>query len=121
MKTLSEHVEHLRGKPHHVRKRIAFGFALAASGLLAAGWFAVNLSEGTFAIQGNNFATSMAAAQVGVATTSADGSAGPSGTGLAGAAAATQGGTAGPASIEIVDTSASSSAPSQPDQTTIPF
>ncbi len=114
MKTIFDHIEQIKGKPHHVRKRIAIGTAAAGSGFIALIWLIGSFATNAFAIQGSSFA--MSTGQAPVATTSASGT---SGEGLAGAAAALKDAQA-PAHIDIVDTSV---APTQkaPEQTTIPF
>jgi hypothetical protein len=117
MKTVFDHIKHVQGKPHHIRKRVAFGIAGGVSAFFALVWLGANLATGAFAIQGSNFA--MSTGQESVATTSSDGS---TDQGLAGvgAAAALQSDTSAPAHIEIVDTTPV--APKKPvDQTTIPF
>jgi len=120
MKTIFEHIETAKGKPHHIRKRIVFTAAGVGTALVALIWFAGTVSSNAFAIQGSNFADSTG--QESVITTSPDSG---SQKGLAGAAAALQdsrppaGGA--PAHIEIVDTSPATSTKKQAEQTTIPF
>src|ERR1700690_527702 len=104
MKTVSEHLTHLKGKPHHIRKRVAFATAAGVAACIALVWLIGNLSLGTFAIAGSSFADSTA--QSPVVTTSGSDS---GDSGLAGVAAALPSASA-PAHIEIVD--APSSAPS---------
>jgi len=113
MKTVFEHVDYVKGQPHHVRKRVAFGVATGVSALVALVWIAGSLATNAFAIQGSTFA--MSGEQETVATTSALGD-----TGLAGAAAAVQDANA-PAHIEIVDTSVPVPVKKQSDQTILPF
>jgi hypothetical protein len=112
MKTIFDHVEHLKGKPHHIRKQVAFGVAALASALIALIWLVGNYTTGTFAISGSSFAESTGQI-VSVPKVDVEGNQ------LAGAAAAVQGSDA-PAHIEIVDT-----APVAPlkrvEQTTLPF
>lgn len=112
MKTVFEHIEHIKGKPHHIRKRVAFGAAALGSGVVALAWFAISLATNAFAIQGSTFAMSVGQENV-VATTSA------SRPQVAGAAAAFE--DAKPAHIEIVDTTVAEPAKKQSEQTTIPF
>lgn len=113
MKTIFEHIEHAKTKPHHIRKRIAFGIAGGASAFLALVWFVGGLSFGSFAIQGSTFADNGEVPSV--VTASENGT--PN---VAGAAAALPSADE-PARIEIVDTSVSAPAKRTPEQTTIPF
>jgi hypothetical protein len=114
MRTIFEHIENAKSKPHHIRKRIAFASAAGVSALIAFVWFAGSLATGSFAIRGSSFADTGAPGSVETA---------PSGNvsdNLAGAAAALQDKNA-PAHIEIVDTSASTRPAKKAEQTTIPF
>ncbi len=113
MKTISDHIDYVKGQPHHVRKRVAFGAAAGVSTLIALVWLVGGVATGSFAIQGSTFATATQANAV--ATTSAFDN-----RGLAGAAAGVQDADA-PAHIEIVDTGVSASAKKQSDQTILPF
>ena len=116
MKNIYDHIERVKAKPHHVRKRVAFGAAAGVSALIALVWFAGSYASGDFAIQGSNFAMGTGQAAI-VATTSASGS-----QALAGAAAAAAvRDESAPAHIEIVDTSSQPSQQKQSDQTILPF
>ena len=114
MKTIFEHIEFVKGKPHHIRKRFAFATTAACTALIALVWAVGNISTGTFAIQGSNFAESAGSPSAEVVDD------GASSTGLAGAAAAL-GGEQAPAHIEIVDTSSSTRPVKKAEQTIIPF
>ncbi len=114
MKNIFDHIERIKGKPHHVRKQIAFGTATAVSAFIALVWLVGSVATGAFAIQETSFAVNTAQANT-VATTSASGD-----QGLAGAAAAVQDANA-PAHIEIVDTNPTAPAKSTPTQTILPF
>ncbi|MFA7302180.1 MAG: hypothetical protein WC030_00310 [Candidatus Paceibacterota bacterium] len=115
MKKIADHVEHLKTKPHHVRRKVALGVAGGVTSLVAVLWLGVSLSTNAFAIQGSTFAESTA--QGPAITTVTEG---PE-QNLAGAAAARQRDASGPARIEIVNI-ATTSAPVAPrEQTTIPF
>ena len=116
MKTIFDHIERVKAKPHHIRKRVAFGTAAGMSVLVALVWFAGNYATGAFAIQGSNFAMSVGRENA-IATTSASGSQGLAG---ADAAAAVQDASA-PAHIEIVDTSSQPPQKNQSEQTILPF
>ena len=111
---ITEHIERAKAQPHHVKKRITFGVAGAAAGLVAVAWLGVSLSTGAFAIHPSNFAAATEGA------TSPDATAGMSASQLAGVAAAAQGSQASaPAHIEIVDASTTPATTTQP--TVIPF
>jgi hypothetical protein len=116
MKTISEHIKHIHGKPHHIRKRVAFTAAAAGAGLLAAVWLIGSLSMGAFALKPTSFATSEGEGTVTTVpdTTSADAQ-------VAGAAAAPAPEDANaPAHIQIVNVTPTNAAPAQ-SRTTIPF
>lgn len=113
MKNIFDHIEHVQGKPHHVRRRVAFLAAGGATGLIALVWLAGSLSSGAFAITGSSFAESTGQAPAGAVTASPN---------LAGAAAALPSAAAGtPARIEIVDAASSTSGQKKAEQTVIPF
>jgi hypothetical protein len=117
MKTVFEHIEHVKGKPHHVRRKVAVSAAILGSALIAFIWFSTNILAGSFAIKGSDFA--IATGQEGsVATTSAEDT-----SGLAGAAAALPEtrASSGPAAIEIVDTTPAPAPQKASDQTILPF
>lgn len=114
MKTIFEHIEHIQGKPHHVRKQIAFGTAAAAATLVGLVWLAGSLSLGTFAIKGSSFAESTGQTSV-IATDHSTDTAN-----IAGAAAVLPSDSA-PARIEIVNATSSAPEQSNAGQTTIPF
>lgn len=113
MKTVFQHIEHVKGKPHHIRKRVAFTAAGALTGLVALVWLVGNLSLGTFAISGSTFADAVGKVPK-IETTS---QALP---GLAGAAAAFDAGAKEPAHIVIVDTKPAV-IEKKVEQTVIPF
>ncbi len=114
MKTIFDYIEHIKGKPHHIRKQIAFGTATALSVFIALVWLVGSVATGAFAIRETSFVANTAQQNT-VATTSASGD-----QGLAGAAAAVQDANA-PAHIEIVDTNVSAPTKKQSDQTILPF
>lgn len=118
MKTLFDHLAYVKGKPHHVRKRIAFGMASGGTVLIALVWFASAFSTGEFTLHGSSFAQSTAQGAVVVV------GAGNENQNLAGAAAALPGGQSvagAPAHIEIVDATSSAPAAKQAEATVIPF
>lgn len=115
MKTLVQHVEHVRGKPEHIRKQVAFAVAAAATAVVALVWFLSTVTAGVFAIQGSSFAESTSG-NTNVAAV------GPSDSSLLGAASAALGfPQAEPAHIVIVDASTSTPKAEKHDPTVIPF
>lgn len=108
MKTVFEHIEHVKGKPHHIRKQVAFASAAVGAGAIALFWFIMSISLGSFAISGSSFADASVTEEVTVVDAS----------GLAGAAAAVDANV--PAYIQIVDTTPAAPA-KKPEQTTLPF
>ena len=124
MKTVFEHLERVKGKPHHIRRRVAFGAAATLTGLVALIWFVGTLSTGVLAIQGSSFAQS--AGQEPVAVAGGDSGSQNQNENLAGAAAALpagqgSGNASAPAHIEIVTVASSTTGTQQADETTIPF
>lgn len=118
MKTVFEHLSHVKGKPHHIRKKIAFATAAGGAGVIALVWLVGSLSLGTFAIRGSSFADSVGQSSA-ITTNSNDGNS-PANSGVAGAAAALRAASA-PAHIEIVDVVQSTSSRKKAEQTTLPF
>ena len=116
MKTIFDHIAYVQAKPHHIRKKVAFGIAAAASTLIALVWVMGNAATGGFAIQGSNFAMSNGDEGNTIATTSVSDSQNLAG---AGAAAALQN-TNVPAHIEVVDTMPATKVV-KPDPTVLPF
>ena len=116
MKTLTQHIEHVKGKPHHIRKRVAFTIAASTTALIALVWLVGSISLGVFAIKGSTFADSTG--EGGTITTS---STQTNTSGLAGAAAATASNGSVPAHIEIVDTTPVPANQKKAEQTIIPF
>ena len=114
MKTIFDHIEHVKGKPHHVRKRVAFGAAASGATLIALVWFVQSISSSAFALKNTSFADSTK--EESVVVTSAD----RENQNVAGAAAALRGSSA-PAYIEIVDVASSTPKTKQVEQTILPF
>lgn len=114
MKAVRDHIEYLKGKPHHIRERIAFAAAAACTALVAFVWLAGSLWTGAFALKSSSFAES--AGQSPASAPAYDSGKG----GLAGAAAAIPSAENAPARIEIVD-AASSTPEKKAEQTIIPF
>jgi len=114
MKNIFEHVEHIKTKPHHIRKQVAFGAATVGAGLVALVWVGTSLATNSFAIQGSSFAES--AGQI-----TPGGTKGGEQQNLAGAAAALSSEKSHEPRIEIVNVATSSGPTSELEQTTIPF
>lgn len=114
MKNVFEHIEYVKGKPHHFRRRIAAVAATVGSALIAVAWLTTSYMTGAFAIQGSSFAMSTAQEDA-VATTSASDT-----QGFAGAAAAF-GDTRSPARIEIVDAAPAQAPAKKIEPTILPF
>lgn len=111
-KIVLDHIERMKGKPHHIRKRVAFGISGGVAGLIAVAWLGGSLASGTFAIQGSSFAENVKQESMIVS-----GAANPN---LAGAAATLKDASA-PAHIEIVDTTPPAPKVKKAEQTTLPF
>lgn len=109
MKTFFEHIEHVRGQPHHVRKQVAFAAAAGLTALIAFVWLSASLATGAFAIRDNGLAGAADAAAGVVDSQNLAG---------AGAAAVLPAADA-PVRIEIVDTAPAKQKPAE--QTVIPF
>lgn len=114
MKTIFDHIEHVKGKPHHVRKRVAFGAAAGGTALIALAWFAQSISSSAFALKDTSFADSVQQESAAMPA------AGRGSQNVAGAAAALQDASA-PAYIEIIDTASSTKKAKTVERTTIPF
>ena len=56
MKTIFEHIERVKGQPHHIRKRVAFGSAAIGTAVIAFMWLSVSIGTGTFALKDTSFA-----------------------------------------------------------------
>jgi hypothetical protein len=96
MKTLTEHIHHVRKQPHHVKKRVVFTVSGALTGAIAFLWLLGNLWQGSFALPNTSFADAQPTPGLVVS-----GSAGADSL-LAGAAASIS---TGPTSgIQIIDT-----------------
>lgn len=117
MKNLFEHIEYVKTKPHHIRKRVAFGAATFGSAFIALVWFVGSYVSNSFAIAGSNFAMGTEQDNA-IVKVNAAGDAIPSG--IAGTAAALPSASA-PAHIEIIDTTPQQSTTSQAEQTILPF
>ncbi len=116
MKTVSQHIEHIKSKPHHVRKRVAFGAAAVGTSVIALVWLVSSLGSGVFALKDTSFAQSTG--QENMLATEGNSAVGA----VAGAAAAPALESANaPARIEVIDTASSTRQSKKAEQTTIPF
>lgn len=114
MKKIFEHIEKIKGQPHHIRKQIAFGTAGVCTAAIALIWLVGTVSSGTFALKPTSFADAVE----GTGTLKVpDGSVSD---GLAGAASAIEDKNA-PANIKIIDTASSTRPTKKTEQTVIPF
>lgn len=119
MKKLHEHIAHIKTKPHHIRKKVAFGTAACGAGLVALIWLVASFSTNAFAIQGSSFADAQGQEPVTVVRTNAAGEL-QGLAGVGGAAAILEDKNA-PAHIEIVDTTPVKPAAKKTDATILPF
>jgi len=99
MRTVSEHLDRVRERPHHVRRRIAFGTAGLLAGAIGLLWLGTSLATGAFAIQGAGFADATSGG-IEVAPKGA-----PANQGLAGAAGAPSAGDTSATQVEVVPSS----------------
>lgn len=113
MISLASHIERVKGKPHHIRRQVAFAVAAVGATLIALVWATISIATNSFAIQGSNFAESTG--QVPAVATGSNANAG-----LAGAAGAAAGQSEA-AGIEIIDTGTSSTLKPASEPTVIPF
>ncbi|MDO8231651.1 MAG: hypothetical protein Q7T37_00385 [bacterium] len=110
---VERHIENIKGKPHHIRKQVAFTSAAGIALFIGLVWFAYSAQTGVFAIKGSSFADATKSTEGVYANTQTDDS-----SGLAAAAAAVQD-ESGAARLNVVDTTPPK--PVQLEQTTIPF
>ncbi len=116
MKTIFAHIEQVKGKPHHIRKKIAFTVAASCATLVGLVWFISNVSLGVFTIQGSSFAESTG--QTGVIATGV----GENGSSNLAAVAAMPSENANTSvHIEIIDAASSTVGQAGAEQTVIPF
>lgn len=121
MRTIFEHIEHVKGKPHHIRKRVAFGTAAVLTAVIALVWLAGSLATGAFALKPTSFAQSTGQ-ESSTVTGSENGNQNIAGVLAGQAAAALQNDSASvPAHIEIVDTTPSKAQAKKAEPTVIPF
>ncbi len=112
MRNIFDHIEHIKTKPHHVRKRVAFSLAGTGAGLIAFVWLGSSLSTGAFALRSPAFTGTVTGS---VITVNQDGT-----RSIAGAAAALSEISSKP-HIEIVNIATSTAVIHKSEATTIPF
>ena len=123
MKTIFQHIERVKGQPHHIRKQVAFASAATLTVIVALAWFVGSISTGAFAIrEDSSFAPNIGQGDV---TTTGDVSGSrPAFSGIAGAGAAAvlpQVDVAPAAHIEIIDAAPAAAGQKKAEQTVIPF
>ncbi len=115
MKSLQEHIHHVRRQPHHVKKQVTFVVAGVGTGLVGVLWLAGNLWLGHFALPNTTFADANKAP--GLIVTGTNGASDSSL--VAGAANARDAGVTLTPAIQIIDTRAPVRV--APEPTVIPF
>lgn len=115
MKTVSQHIAHIKSQPHHIRKRVAFGAAFAGTAVIAFAWLAVSLGTGSFALKDTSFAQN--AENKSDSAVSKDNNEQFAGVGAASVLREKN----EPARIEIIDASPSKPSVNKAEQTVIPF
>lgn len=125
MRGIAWHLDNVRGKPHHVRRRVAYLAAGSLTAVIALAWLGLSLATGAFALKGSNFAQ-MTGAEPADATAGVDAGAGTANANtaaVAGADTAAPASSAGPARVEVIPAaSAAQDDPSaQNAQNIIPF
>ena len=98
MAAVTEHLERLRAKPHHVRRQIAFSASVVITALVAVGWMGAMVSSPKFAI--DQRPTEGDEVDFGSAITDTRSNFSD----LVGAAGAALGASSSPAAITVVDT-----------------
>lgn len=117
MKSLFQHIEAVRAKPQHVRRRVALSISGGLTGVIALVWFVGSFESGAFSIPASAYGAGADSSSVTVVQPNTSSAA----TGMAGAAAALPStSTDAPAHIEIVSAPAATTSDSQ-EQTVIPF
>lgn len=120
MAAVSEHLERLRAKPHHVRRQIALGTSVLLTALVAVGWLGALASSPKFALNPRPAGedVNMQEALTETRSNFSD---------LMGAAGAAIGATSSPARVIVVDTKTRSTLDAPRDnyndtkETVIPF
>ncbi|MDP2654958.1 MAG: hypothetical protein Q8P17_00085 [bacterium] len=114
MKTIFEHINRVKSKPHHIRRRVAFSAAAVGTAVIALVWLVGSLGTGAFALKSSSFADN--AGEETIVSENGDSK------DLSGVAAVLQSAPASePARIEIVDSAKPESSSNKTEQTVIPF
>jgi hypothetical protein len=115
MKTIFEHIEHVKGKPHHIRRRVAFSAATVGTAVIALAWLVGSLGAGAFALKSSSFANNTVE-ETKVVFESGDSQ------NFFGVAAVLESAPARtPARIEIIDSAKPEASSKNAEQTIIPF
>lgn len=117
MKTIFEHIDRVKAKPHHIRKQVAFASAAVGTGLITLVWLSVSLATGAFSIKESSFAANAEQGNTVMAGGDTSGNQNLAGVG----AAAALPDASVPAHIEIIDANSATAGQKQAEQTTIPF
>lgn len=115
MKTIFDHIERVKGQPHHIRKRVAFGVAAAGTAVIALVWLSVSVGTGAFALKDASFAQN--AENNSGTEVSKNNDEQLAGVGAASALREKS----EPARIEIIDASSPTPSGNKTEQTIIPF
>lgn len=122
---MKDYVAKLKGKPEHIRKRIAFGASAGVTGLIALAWIGTMVTTGAFTMGAKSTVADSNQNSAPVALT--DTNVKSNFSQLAGAVAAATGATTSQPSLTIIDGKASSTldatqpAPNNSSATVIPF
>lgn len=119
MKTAAQHIEYIRSKPHHVRKRIVFVASSVITGFIAFIWIVTGLVTDSFAVKQSSFADATGGSDTGVAVVQVN--ANRQGLAAVGAAVIPQSTNSAPAQIEVVNSVPVVSPIDQSNKTVIPF
>ncbi len=117
---LADHIENLRAKPEHVRRRIALGASGGITGIVVVVWAVALATSGSFALTSGTLASGEPAPNI----KNAFSETGSSFSNLLGAAGAALGATSTPPSLNIVETNTSSTldtGAADTNATVIPF
>ena len=112
MQSVVNHIEQLKGKPYHHRKRITYLYAGIGAGAIGLVWLIASLATGAFLIH-DSLLTRDSSGE-GTAVIEANQR-------IAGAAAALTTDAGAPAELKIIDTKPTSARTKQPEHTVMPF
>lgn len=120
MRTVLQHIDRVKERPHHVRRRIAFGTATVLASAIALVWLGTSLATGAFAIQGATFAEANGVAPVEAVADAGSGASGVAAVAATAVATETPAPEPAPAPIEVIPTKPKASRTSS-GPTVIPF